>query len=265
MNEAREAIGKHNNQLISKPYIPSDRIPNLLSLHLPPYLGQAALFFQRSLSYWSQKRQIRNGVPLIRRLQNSVQKGDKNEGSNDDEKRKLKEQLRYWQRLRHDLERARLLIELIKKREKLKMSSLNKAKQICILKMNPFMVFLRDVLHDLHKLDTMGIFQRPVTDKEAPMYSTIIKTPMDLGTMAKKVDNLRYSSFAEFEFDVDLIAKNCMHYNGAATIFYKIGKDLQMKATPILKSARKLVCQYNTKTGKRRNNRELSFKPPIFD
>ena len=46
--------------------------------------------FQRCLSFWSQKRQIRNGVPLIRRLQNSLHKGgDKNgDASNDDEKRK---------------------------------------------------------------------------------------------------------------------------------------------------------------------------------
>ena len=44
-------------------------------------------------------------------------------------------------------------------------------------------------------------------------YHTIIKTPMDLGTVKKKMDNREYTSVAAFEHDVLVIFSNCYKYN----------------------------------------------------
>ena len=166
VNEARENIcGRRHTQMISKPYIPFEKIPSLINDYIPPQLGRSTAFFQQCLTYWSQKRQIRNGVPLIRRLQSQISKTPAS-GENDEQKLKMREQLRYWQRLRHDLERARLLTEQIKKREKLKLQEISKSKQLTQLKMYPWGQFLKSCIKELKVCDTHEIFRKPVTDKE---------------------------------------------------------------------------------------------------
>lgn len=145
-------------------------------------------FVELVLNYWTLKRQSRNGLPLIRRLQTGLQSqrnaqpvcssvsqpqktsclhftlffvivavvfrpvdGHFNtfmqvdpvvvvryfthvhsfilQRQNEEESRALKEQLKEWHRLRHDLERTRLLLELIRKREKLKREEVRQRKR----------------------------------------------------------------------------------------------------------------------------------------
>lgn len=83
---------------------------------------------QRIIAYWTLKRQYRNGVPLLRRLQSShpqsrpppLGEHSSSPTHNSEIINEMCRQLKYWQCLRQDLERARLLCELVRKREKLK-------------------------------------------------------------------------------------------------------------------------------------------------
>lgn len=75
-------------------------------------------------------------------------------------------QLKYWQCLRQDLERARLLCELVRKREKLKVEFL-KAKERCLkVELKPFEASLRKVLELVSAKDTNEIFSEPVDLEE---------------------------------------------------------------------------------------------------
>ncbi|KAF2666652.1 hypothetical protein BT63DRAFT_314226 [Microthyrium microscopicum] len=58
-----------------------------------------------------------------------------------------------------------------------------------------------------------GPFLNRVNKRDAPDYYTIIKHPMDIGTMLKKLKNFAYKSKKEFVDDLNLIWSNCLKYN----------------------------------------------------
>ncbi|RMZ75526.1 hypothetical protein DV738_g5415, partial [Chaetothyriales sp. CBS 135597] len=58
-------------------------------------------------------------------------------------------------------------------------------------------------------------FLNPVKKKDAPDYFIVIKHPMDLGTMTKKLKSLSYKSKKEFVDDLYQIWKNCLKFNSS--------------------------------------------------
>ncbi|XP_072327554.1 bromodomain-containing protein 1-like isoform X3 [Scyliorhinus torazame] len=197
-------------------------------------------FIQRLYVYWTLKRQSRNGVPLLRRLQSHLQTPrSAHQRTDDEQKNGLKEQLKYWQRLRHDLERARLLVELVRKREKLKREQVKVHQVAMELQLTPLTVMLRSVLEQLQEKDTAHIFAQPVSLKEVPDYLDHITHPMDFSTMRKRIEDHGYNNLDEFEVDVDLIVDNCMKYNAKDTIFYRAAVRLRDQGGVILRQARR--------------------------
>ncbi|KAM7130904.1 bromodomain-containing protein 1 isoform X2 [Mycteria americana] len=249
---------------VSAPYIPPQRLNKIMN---QVAIQRKKQFVERVHSYWLLKRLSRNGVPLLRRLQSSLQSQRNTQQREDDEEMQaLKEKLKYWQRLRHDLERARLLIELIRKREKLKREQV-KIEQVAMeLQLTPFTVLLRSVLDQLQEKDSARIFAQPVNLKEVPDYLDHIKHPMDFSTMRKRLDAQGYKNLSEFEEDFNLIIDNCMKYNAKDTIFYRAAVRLRDQGGVVLRQARRDAegIGYNNETGMHLPERPKLESPQPF-
>lgn len=79
-------------------------------------------------------------------------------------------------------------------------------------------------------------FLKPVNKKQVKDYYTVIRKPMDLETVTKKVAAHKYHSRQEFLADIALISKNCEQYNGAESTFTAQSKVLLEAATTSLMS-----------------------------
>lgn len=222
-------------------------VPTFPSHRLQTILNQVSVqkkkaFVELVLNYWTLKRQSRNGLPLIRRLQTSLQ-SQKNAQprQNEEESRALKEQLKEWHRLRHDLERTRLLLELIRKREKLKREEIKLQETLLEMQLTPFSILLRALLDQLQAKDQARIFTQPVDVTEVPDYLDHIKHPMDFSTMRQRIDAQTYNNFEQFESDFNLIVDNCMKYNSKDTYFYRAAVRLRDQGGALLRKARRDV------------------------
>lgn len=69
-------------------------------------------------------------------------------------------------------------------------------------------------------------FLKPVNKKLVKDYYNIVKNPMDLETIAKKVKAHKYHNREEFLHDIDLILENSIAYNGQESQFTERARSL---------------------------------------
>jgi bromodomain-containing factor 1 len=92
--------------------------------------------------------------------------------------------------------------------------------------------FCEEVLNELQKPKHFvfsGVFQAPVDPValSIPNYYAIIKKPMDLSTISKKLDGGSYTHAHEFEKDVRLMLNNCFKFNPAGNPVNAMGQQMQ--------------------------------------
>ena len=129
-----------------------------------------------------------------------------------------------------------------------------------------------DVLKLLQSHQHAWVFNTPVDPVELglPDYFEVIKKPMDLGTIRKKLENGVYQKLEDFEAHALLTFDNAMLYNPEGSVVYNMAKEMKEK---FQRDYAKLIQQLNAEEDVKRRNGEacslcgcekLLFEPPVF-
>jgi hypothetical protein len=90
---------------------------------------------------------------------------------------------------------------------------------------------LKSFLGRIHRLviaeDSDRIFAQPVTEELVPGYHSVIKCPMDFGTIARNIANGSYHHFVEYLLDLNLVFRNSVEFNGPSHWVSEIGYRIQ--------------------------------------
>jgi E1A/CREB-binding protein len=129
-----------------------------------------------------------------------------------------------------------------------------------------------DALKTLQSHQHAWVFNTPVDPVELglPDYFEVIKKPMDLGTIRKKLENGVYQRLDDFKEHVLLTFDNAMMYNPEGSVVYNMANEMKVK---FQSDFVKLMEQLNAEEDVKRKNGEacclcgcekLLFEPPVF-
>jgi len=148
-------------------------------------------------------------------------------------------------------------------------ASLNKGLQLPPAKLKASCM---DVLKVLQDHQHGWVFNSPVDPIELglPDYFEVIKQPMDLGTIRKKLENGCYHSLDDFHNHVQITFDNAMLYNPEGSVVYNMAHEMKTK---FLHDFENLMKQLNAEEDAKRRKGEacslcgcekLLFEPPVF-
>ena len=129
-----------------------------------------------------------------------------------------------------------------------------------------------DVLKNLQQHAHGWVFNSPVNPVELGLldYFEVVKRPMDLGTIKKRMENGCCNSLEAFYADVNLTFENAMLYNPESSVVYNMAKEMKDKfALDYTALITKLKAEEDEKRKKGDacalcGMEKLLFEPPVF-
>ncbi|KAI9597470.1 PHD-zinc-finger like domain-containing protein [Syncephalis fuscata] len=196
-------------------------------------VGQRSQFVKQICKYWALKRETRRGAPLLKRLHLEPWTAyASTQTESDKEKAEKYSTLVY---LRADLEKIRLLTEMIRRREREKLRMAQLRTRYFEIVAFPLQLLMRQVVNTIQKRDIHNVFAEPVSIKDVPDYLSVIKEPIDFGTIKKKIESSDYQHL----MNLSLVFSNASTYNKPITYYYKLAKRLQYASAPLLREMHK--------------------------
>ncbi|PWY97894.1 hypothetical protein BCV70DRAFT_42705 [Testicularia cyperi] len=209
------------------PLVPAYIADRVLEYISKTSLRKKTAVVQLVARYWSLKREARRGAPLLKRLHlEPWTASPQNKEQTDAQKGK---KLLFLREIREDLERVRMLVEQVRKREKEKLRQAQQVRTSLVEELLfPYHQDMRAALARFEASDKYGFFSVPVSRVDVPDYYDIIKEPMDWAAIRDNINEKRYDTITQMRADVLKVASNAMTYNKVDTPYHKA-------ATKILK------------------------------
>ncbi|KAG0253050.1 nuA3 HAT complex component nto1 [Mortierella polycephala] len=241
MSKAALAHQKHYSPgaPLAPMYIVNRLLPfvSRLGAKTPTMRKASALSFIFTIcKYWSLKRESRRGAPLLKRLHLEpwTASASAHRQTEEEKMRKLQTQVL----LRGDLEKVRMLAELVRKRERAKLKRQEFQNRYLCKIMFPLKTILEDTLVELEKLDRQKYFAYPISAEEVKDYHDVIKDPICFQTINEKLGAHVYQTVEKFADDARRIYHNCLTYNKVDTPYYRAASRQLKQAEPLLQKAK---------------------------
>ncbi|SNX87844.1 related to Peregrin (Bromodomain and PHD finger-containing protein 1) [Melanopsichium pennsylvanicum] len=219
-NKSKSARAYKKSFKAGPPLVPAYIANRVLEYITKIHLRKKSTAVQLIARYWSLKREARRGAPLLKRLHlEPWTASSQNKEQTDAQKGK---KLHFLRSIRADLERVRMLVEQVRKREKEKLRQAQEIRSSLVEPvLFPYHADLRAAIARFEAVDKYGFFAHPVSKVDVPDYYDIVKRPMDWATIKDNIANTAYESVQAMREDVIQIATNAMTYNKPDTPYHK--------------------------------------------
>jgi hypothetical protein len=97
---------------------------------------------------------------------------------------------------------------------------------------------LQQLVSLVQHADKLAMFRSPVSTVDFPEYLTIIKYPMDLATISRKIAEGKYATNDDAVSDFKLMLSNALEFNSRGDAWYENTKSVRKRLPDLLKQCK---------------------------